>query len=149
MLLDEIKSRMFKAMKEGRVVEKEILRVAVGEITTQAAREGASGNDEEAQAIVRKLIKSDEESMALCDNDNGRATLLLEIQTLSALLPKSLDVAEIIAHLNTVRDGILAANNTGQATGVAMKQLKSLGAIVNGKDVSLAVAKMRELPGEN
>ena len=38
MLLDELKARMFRAMKEKRDVEKEILRVAIGEITTDAAR---------------------------------------------------------------------------------------------------------------
>ena len=147
MLLDEIKARMFKAMKEGRVVEKEILRVAVGEITTQAARESGSGSDEEAQGIVRKLIKSNEESLSFTEDDGRKAALQLEIQTLLALLPKALDVEEIIAHLAAVRDGILAAGNVGQATGVAMKHLKAQGAIVNGKDVTLAVTRVRETPG--
>ena len=50
MLLDEIKAQMFKAMKEGRTVEKEILRVAVGEITTQAARAGAKGAQSQSGA---------------------------------------------------------------------------------------------------
>src|SRR6186713_2456872 len=63
MLLDDIKARMFKAMKAGDVLEKEILRVAVGEITTEAAREGRKGSDEEAQAILRKLVKSNEETL--------------------------------------------------------------------------------------
>ncbi len=142
MLLDEIKSQMFKAMKEGRVVEKEILRVAVGEITTQAARDGGTGGDEQAQAIIRKLIKSNQESLSLCAEDQ-KAALELENQTLSALLPKSLDCDEIIAQLAPVRDAILAAANVGQATGVAMKHLKSLGAIVTGKDVTQAVTKLR------
>ena len=57
MLLDEIKARMFKAMKAGDVLEKEILRVAIGEITTDSARPGRKGSDEEAQAIIRKHIK--------------------------------------------------------------------------------------------
>jgi uncharacterized protein len=144
MLLDEIKSRMFKAMKEGRVIEKEILRVAVGEITTQAARENASGSDEEAQAIVRKLVKSNEESLAFCEDASRKAALQLEIQTLLALLPKSLELSEIIDHLGPVRDGILSASNAGQATGVAMKHLKAEGATVSGKDVALAVARIRD-----
>lgn len=144
MLLDEIKSQMFKAMKAGRVVEKEILRVAVGEITTQAARDNGIGGDEQAQAIVRKLIKSNQESLALSENSQQKADLELEIQTLSALLPKSLDCDEIITHLAPVREGILAAANAGQATGIAMKHLKAEGAIVSGKDVTLAVTKLRE-----
>jgi hypothetical protein len=143
MLLTEIKSRMFKAMKEGKVVEKEILRVAVGEITTNAARDGKSDSDEEVQAILRKLIKSNEESLAVCEDPKSRADLELENRTLGDLLPKSLSVEEIVEALASVKEGILAAGNQGQATGVAMKQLKSTGAVVNGKDVAAAVKRMR------
>lgn len=143
MLLDEIKARMFKAMKEGRIVEKEILRVAVGEITTNAARANMTGSDEEAQAALRKLMKSNEESLAVVTDSEQRRVLELEIRTLADLLPKSLGVDEIIEALATVKDAILAAGNEGQATGVAMKQLKTSGAVVNGKDVSAAVKKMR------
>lgn len=143
MLLDEIKARMFKAMKEGRIVEKEILRVAVGEITTNAARANMTGSDEEAQAALRKLMKSNEESLAVVTDPEQRRVLELEIRTLADLLPKSLGMDEIIEALTTVKDAILAAGNEGQATGVAMKQLKTSGAVVNGKDVSAAVKKMR------
>jgi uncharacterized protein YqeY len=143
MLLDEIKSRMFKAMKEGRIIEKEILRVAIGEITTQAARAGAKGDDEEAQAIIRKLVKSDEESLSLCADEARRAELQLELATLAELLPKTLSVDDIVALLEPVRDAIRAAGNDGQATGVAMKTLKTGGASVNGKDVSAAVRQIR------
>jgi uncharacterized protein YqeY len=143
MLLDEIKSRMFKAMKEGRVVEKEILRVAVGEITTSAAREGKSGSDEEAQGILRKLIKSNEESLGLTEDLARRADLELENRTLAELLPQSLTVEEIVVQLAPHAAAIVAAGNEGQATGIAMKHLKGAGAIVSGKDVALAVKQLR------
>ncbi len=143
MLLDEIKSRMFKAMKEGRIIEKEILRVAVGEITTHAARAGKSESDEEAQVILRKLIKSNEESLALSEDAARRADFELENRTLADLLPRSLTVEEIVVQLAAHRDVIVAAGNEGQATGIAMKQLKVLGAVVSGKDVTLAVKQLR------
>jgi uncharacterized protein YqeY len=143
MLLDEIKTRMFKAMKEGRIVEKEILRVAVGEITTQAARASSTGGDEEAQAIVRKLIKSNEESLRVCEDTARREALELENKTLSELLPQTLSVEDIVAQLEPVKDAIRAAGNDGQATGVAMKALKASGALVTGKDVSAAVRQIR------
>jgi uncharacterized protein YqeY len=143
MLLDDIKAQMFKAMKEGRIVEKEILRVAVGEITTNAARVGQSGSDEEAQAALRKLIKSNEESLAVTTEVERRQELELEVRTLSAFLPKSLSVEAILEALNPVRDAIVAAGNEGQATGIAMKLLKTQGAVVTGKDVSLAVKQLR------
>ena len=62
---------------------------------------------------------------------------------LNAYLPKSLGVAEIVAALAPVAEAVKAAGNDGQATGVAMKHLKTLGAVVNGKDVSAAVRQLR------
>jgi uncharacterized protein YqeY len=146
MLLDEIKAQMWKAMKEGRIVEKEILRVAIGEITTNAARPGQTGCDEEVQATVRKLIKSNEESLAVCTEAEARAQLELEVRTLAAFLPQSLSVEAIVMALAPVREAIASAGNPGQATGIAMKHLKAQGAVVTGKDVSLAVAQLRGAP---
>jgi uncharacterized protein YqeY len=143
MLLDAIKAQMFKAMKAGNVVEKEILRVAVGEITTEAARDGRTGSDEEAQAILRKLVKSNDESIAAGVDDAKKATLLEENRILAEFLPKSLGVDAIVAALASVADAVKAAGNEGQATGVAMKHLKSTGAVVQGKDVAAAVKKLR------
>jgi uncharacterized protein YqeY len=143
MLLDAIKARMFKAMKAGNTVEKEILRVAVGEITTDAAREGRKGDDEEAQAILRKLMKSNDESIAASEDSAKKATLEEENRILSDFLPKSLDVEAIVAALAPVADAVKAAGNEGQATGVAMKHLKSSGAVVQGKDVAQAVKRLR------
>jgi uncharacterized protein YqeY len=143
MLLDDIKARMFRAMKAGNVVEKEILRVAVGEITTDAARDGRRGDDDETRAILRKLIKSNEESLAAGPDAERRAVIEQEVGILSEFLPRSLGVDAIVAALAPVRDAIKAAGNEGQATGVAMKHLKASGATVNGKDVAEAVKRVR------
>ena len=143
MLLDEIKAQMFQAMKAGDLVRKEILRVAVGEITTEAARPGRKGDDEESQAILRKLIKSTEETLGSETDAEKRAVLERERAVLAEFLPKSLDVAAIVEALAAVHQAIRDAGNDGQATGVAMKELKSKGAVVNGKDVALAVRQVR------
>jgi uncharacterized protein YqeY len=143
MLLDAIKAKMFSAMKSGNSVEKEILRVAVGEITTEMARPGRKGSDEEVEAILRKLIKSNEESLAAGQSPEREAVLRQEIGILSSFLPKSLSVDEIVQALAPVSDAVRAAGNDGQATGVAMKHLKSSGAVVSGKDVSEAVKRIR------
>ena len=142
-LVDQIKARMFQAMKAGNVVEKEILRVAMGELTTDAAREGRKGDDAEAQAILKKLVKSNEESFEASQDEAQKATLRAEIEVLNAFLPKALGVPEIVAALAPVTEAVKTAGNDGQATGVAMKHLKSLGAVVNGKDVSAAVRQLR------
>jgi uncharacterized protein YqeY len=142
-LLDQIKARMFEAMKAGNAVEKEILKVAMGEITTDAARPNKKGDDAEAQAILKKLVKSNEETIAASEDEAQKQTLRAEIKVLLAFLPKALGVPEIVAALAPVVDAVKAAANDGQATGVAMKHLKSLGTEVNGKDVSAAVRQMR------
>ncbi len=144
MLLDEIKAQMFRAIKAGRIIEKEILRVAVGEITTEAAREGRKGDDDEARAIIKKLVKSNDESLASGPDPERRAALEEETRILSAFLPKVLGPDEIVLLLDAVKDAIRSAASEGQATGVAMKHLKSAGASVNGKDVAVAVKRVRE-----
>jgi uncharacterized protein YqeY len=143
MLLDQIKAQMFRAMKAGNVLEKEILRVAVGEITTEAAREGRKGDDDEARAIVKKLMKSNEESIEGGLSPERRAELEEENRILSAFLPKVLGIEDIVLALSPVSDAVKAAGNEGQATGVAMKHLKAAGASVNGKDVAEAVKRLR------
>lgn len=143
MLLDEIKARMFKAMKAGDVLEKEILRVAVGEITTDAARPGRKGNDEEAQAILRKLIKSNDESLESVSDPEQRAKLDRENAVLRALLPRALGEDELVEVLGAVADAVRAAGNDGQATGLAMKHLKASGIVADGKLVGAAVKRLR------
>src|SRR3954467_13205631 len=142
-LLDQIKARMFAAMKSGNVTEREILKVAMGEITTDAARVGRKGDDDEAQAILRKLVKSNEETIGAAQRETQKAQLRAEIEVLNTFLPKSLGVPEIVAALAPVADAVKAAGNDGQATGVAMKHLKAISAEVNGKDVSAAVRQLR------
>ena len=141
-LLEQIKKRMMAALKSGDVVEKEILRVAVGEIETAASRV-ETFDDEATQAIVRKLVKSNEETMSFETDAGNKATLEREISILKAFLPQSLGVDAIVEALTPVRDAVRAAGNDGQATGVAMKHLKTLGAVVGGKDVAEAVKKVR------
>jgi hypothetical protein len=62
---------------------------------------------------------------------------------LNGFLPKALSLPEIVAALAPVAEAVKTATGDGQATGVAMKHLKSLGAVVNGKDVSSAVRQLR------
>jgi uncharacterized protein YqeY len=144
MLIDQIKARMFRAIKAGAHVEKEILRVAMGEITTEAARPGRLGTDEEVQAILRKLVKSNEETLASTTDPERKAALTQEIAILSEYLPQSLSVEQIIVALSPVIEQIKAAPSDGQATGIAMKQLKSTGSVVNGKDVGAAIKGLRQ-----
>jgi len=143
MLKDELKTGMLAAMKAGAQVEKNILRLAVGEVQTAETRTAEDLADAEVERILRKLIKSIGESLEATPDAAKQAGLREEIGVLERYLPKTLTPEEIAAALEPVREQVLGAGNDGQATGVAMKHLKSSGAVVEGKDVSQAVRAMR------
>lgn len=142
MLAEEIKRRMFAAMKAKNTVEKEILRVALGEIQTAEAR-GEAVTDQTAIAAVKKLLKSNEESLALTTDPEGADVLRQEIEILKSILPQGLSVDQIVEALGEVQDAIKSAKAEGPATGIAMKHLKSQALAVDGKDVKAAVVRMR------
>lgn len=144
MELNDLKKRMFAAMKAGRVVEKEILRTALGELTEMAARSGSEPTPAELERVLRKLVKSNRESLAACQDSSQKATLEEEIGILEELLPRTLDVEAIVSALAPLREQLRAAAGDGQATGVAMKHLRAEGAAVEGKDVASAVRRLRE-----
>jgi uncharacterized protein YqeY len=143
MLIDDIKAKSKEAMKSGDTVARDVLRLAQGEIQTAELRKGEPLTADEAIASVRKLIKSNEETMGLASDEATKTTLKREIDVLSSLLPKQMSVDEIVAALAPVKDAIVSAKADGQATGVAMKHLKTTGASVDGKDVGVAVKQIR------
>ncbi len=143
MLLDAIKKQMFQSMKDGDLVAKEILRVAVGEITTDAARPGRKGDDAEAVAILKKLVNSIEDTLSTASDPAQKASLERERTILSAFVPQTMGVDAIVAALEAVKNDMRTAANDGAATGIAMKALKASGANVNGKDVAIAVKQIR------
>ncbi|MGO9710427.1 MAG: GatB/YqeY domain-containing protein [Polyangiaceae bacterium] len=143
MLSDEIKKRANLAAKAGDTLTRDILRVALGEIQTVEHRVNKPLSDDEAIAIVRKLVKSNEETLAAVGEGDKAVTLRRENEILASLLPKSLSVPQIVEALATQIDAIKGAKNDGQATGIAMKHLKTSGAAVDGTEVAAAVKQIR------
>lgn len=141
-LLEELKKRLIAAMKAGAVVDKEILRVAIGEIETAASRVDAF-DDDASRAVLRKLIKSNEETRELEVDPAKQAALSRELEVLRELLPRELGPDELTPLLEPAREAIRAASNDGQATGVAMKHLKATGVAAHGKAVGEAVRRLR------
>ena len=142
-ILDDLRARMHAAMRGKDEIAKNIYRLAYSEMQLASARSGKDLNDDEAIAILKKLVKSNEDTLAVAVDAEQRGALTREIELLSALLPKTLGVAEVVAALAPVVDAIKAAGNDGQATGVAMKHLKSTGASVDGKTAAAAVKQIR------
>jgi uncharacterized protein YqeY len=142
-LVDDIKKQITAAMKSGDAIARDVLRLALSEIQAAEARKNAPSSDDDAAAALRKLIKSNEETLALSGEGERAATLRREIEVLSSLLPKQLSVDDIVSALASEHDAIKSAKSDGQATGIAMKHLKSTGAAVSGNDVAAAVKKIR------
>lgn len=144
MLVEEIKKRVALAVRSGDTVTRDVLRLALGEIQTAEARKNAPLGEDDAAAALRKLVKSNEETLgALPAGDDRIAPLKREVEVLLSLLPAQMNAAEIIAALAGQVDAIKAAGNDGQATGIAMKHLKASGAAVNGAEVTAAVKQIR------
>ena len=145
MLVEEIKKRVSAAVKQGDTVTRDVLRLALGEIQTAEARKNAPLGEEDAAAALRKLIKSNEETLAaLPAGDDRIAPLKREVEVLASLLPAQMNAAQIVAALAGQVDAIKAAGNDGQATGIAMKHLKASGAVVSGGEVTAAVKQIRQ-----
>lgn len=142
-MVDELKARMTEAMRGKDDVAKNIYRLAYSEMQLASARSGKDVHDDEAISILKKLVKSNEETLAVATDAAQREALSRENALLTAMLPKTLDVPEIVGALAPVAEAIRAAGNDGQATGVAMKHLKSTGAAVDGKTVAAAVKQIR------
>lgn len=143
MLVDDIKKRITEAMKAKKQIDREILRLALAEIQQIEVRTGTPATDDEAAKVIKKLLKSNGETLAAQPSAEQKARLLEENVILESLLPKTWDAARIAAELAEVAAEIKAAKSDGQATGVAMKHLKAKGAPVEGKDVGEAVKLVR------
>ena len=141
-LIEDIKRQITQAMRSGDTVARDVLRLALGEIQTAEARKNAPASDDDAAAAVRKLIKSNEETLSLSSGD-AAAALEREVEVLRSFLPAELTAAQIVELLAPAVDAIRGAKADGQATGVAMKQLKAAGVSAPGTEVALAVKQIR------
>jgi uncharacterized protein len=143
-LVDTLRQKALLAMKAKDSLATTILRLAQSEVQAAEGRAGRPLTADEEFQVVKKIVKSNEETLAASKGDAEKtAVLTRENQILSELLPKGLSPEDIKAALTPVADAIRAAPNDGQATGVAMKHLKAQGVTAGGNDVAQAVRALR------
>jgi uncharacterized protein len=150
-LKDTVREKFEAAKRSGQREEKDLLSVILGDIATDEARSGKDVPDADVEKLLRKMVESNAETLAQMKahhraEDPRGAVLEREIAYLKGLLPQTLDSAAIVAALEPVRAEVRNAKNDGQATGVAMKHLKSQGLKALGQDVSAAVQAIRSAP---
>ena len=143
MSMQLIKQQVKDAMKAGDTQRRDVLRVVLGDLQLNETRKGAELSLDEVHAGVRKVIKGNRDMIAAVSDPAVQERMNQEIAILEALLPQTLSVEQIVEALGPVEADVRAAGNDGQATGVAMKHLKSQGASVEGKDVATAVRQVR------
>ena len=143
MSMQLIKQQVKDAMKAGDTQRRDVLRVVLGDLQLNETRKGGELSLDEVHAGVRKVIKGNRDMIAAVSDPAVQERMNQEIAILEALLPQTLSVEQIVEALGPVEADVRAAGNDGQATGVAMKHLKSQGASVEGKDVATAVRQVR------
>jgi uncharacterized protein YqeY len=141
-VIDMLRKKALESAKAKDSVASVILRLAQGEVQMLEVRLGRDTTEEEAFGAIRKLVKSNEETLLSSEGEKAQ-TLKREIEILSALLPKGPSADELAAVLAEVADAIRAAPADGPATGAAMKHLKVKGITASGADVTAAVKKIR------
>ena len=158
-------------MKSGDTVTRDVLRVALSEIeraTGSGCHRAIAGGDpspdraeglpeDKQQAIVRKLIKSNAETISLAKESAQTAgehllkklggvveQLESENKVLQELLPEAWTEEQIAQLLITKSIDVTQAKNDGQAMGMAMKALKAEPeAVVDASIVKKVVGGLR------
>lgn len=147
-MIETLKAQLTECRRAGRATEMAVLQVVLGDASMIEARTGKKADDEEVEKLIRKTMLGNQETLGLlaarglAGSPNGQK-LAAENAFLQTLLPQTLSADEIVPHLVEVADALHAAKNDGQATGVAMKHLRSKGLRVLGGDVGAAVKKIR------
>jgi uncharacterized protein YqeY len=160
-LIETIKEKLLEARKTKNERAKSVLSVVLGDIQSQQGRSGQKGEitDQQAEKIVQKLIKSNQETMEAMTKDVGSQNysgfvipphktssyiiLTEENEILQALLPKACTKEEIKSYLISIYDKIIESKSDGQAIGVAMKFLATLEGSKDGKIVTEIVKEIR------
>jgi|GEM_PF-389264 len=147
MLIDDIRTRITAAVKANDSATRDVLRLVLGEVQAAQARQAAAdtpSGDDQVRAVLRKVIKSNEETLsALAPGDARAAELTHEIAALRAFLPAELSIAQIVELLASHTESIRAAKTEGQAVGIAMKAVKASGVTATGPSVTSAVQQIR------
>src|SRR5262249_49422999 len=138
-LLETLQAKLTEARRAKQTLHMNVLQVLLGDASMIEARTGKKATDDEIDKMIRKLVVGNNETMELLkqkgmSSNPDYAKRTEENAFLTTLLPQMMSVDDIRASLAEVADAIKGAKNDGQATGVAMKHLRSKNLKVQGED---------------
>lgn len=138
MILDKIED----LIKHPNFAHKNLLRLVKGEFQTIEARQNKALSNEEQVKVIKKLIKSNEETISLMSAyDYRRLKLGEENILLKSLLPPELSKSEIKSVLGEL--DLKSYPKEGQAFGLAFKRLKELSISCDSSVVQEVVREIR------
>lgn len=145
-MLDVLKSRIKEAMRAGRSLERDILKLVVSEIEMLASSKQQAMKpvtEDQIHALIRKIIEGNNITLGVGPNEN----LTQENEILTALVPVLLTQEQISDLLNsdlTVIEQIKVAKDEKPATGIGVRFLKSKDVKFSGSDVAEVVKEIRK-----
>ena len=86
-LVDQIRNDMFKASKEGRSFESDILKIALSSVKNEEVKKGESLDDTEVEKILRTEVKKIKDSISQYE-EMGRDDLVEEEKKQLEILEK-------------------------------------------------------------
>jgi len=145
---NDIRLRITVCQKGKLDVERDVLRTVLGEAQTISSRAGrAEPTDEDVLATLKKSKEGVEQNLLLIKKACPETDKMQdEIEIYNRFLPHYAELEYIIDFLKQEphKTALDTASSDGQATGIAMKVLKQQRLPVLGKDVSVAVKKVRD-----
>ncbi len=145
-MLDILKVRIKDAMRAGRSLERDILKLVVSEIEMLASSKQQAMkpvSEDQVHSLIRKIIEGNNITLAVGPNEK----LTQENEILTALVPVLLTQEQILELLNAdtaVIEQIRAAKDEKPATGIGVRLLKSKGVKFSGSDVAEVVKELRK-----
>lgn len=149
MIVDLVNAAFVQSMKQVDS-HRNFLRLIKSELYMAEIRQNGPLTDEQQAGVLKKILKSNEETLGLLSSDDSRyKSLVEENNLLNKFLPKVASNEEIKAALASVVEQIKSAKSDGQATGIAMKTLKEAKVACEGNTVKNIVAEWRHQTGDN
>lgn len=137
MIINTIREQIKTAMFAKDSATLGLLRLVLG-----TAQQDGNESDVNVEAILRKMIKSNQQTIDYIKYDHDLTLSLTKENTLlDSFLPKSMSVEDIKSYITENSLDVKSQSNVGAAVGVVMKGLK--GKTVQGGDVKKAIEEIR------
>lgn len=148
MIKEQLKIKLIEAMKAKNENRKNILRLILGEVSTQETRNKKPLSDEDTRRIIKKFIQNGWDVMETLTKYNRQGEPLFQTTKdeeviLREFIPELLNKEQIVSNLGELSEQFKSAKSDGMAIGLATKHLKSKGFDFFGDEVANYVKEIK------